>query len=323
MKDKGHAGSEPYSNMRSATLDQRVQRVIDESGKVIKGNIVKKRINLETGKIEVLPTDYKPYIDASKLKHQPLDIPSKVKFPPIQGWLETKLPDNVVDRLWEYEKTARENHIEHGQYLAGNISKSLKLDDVDDWFYESVVLPQIYSYPKLFGKSPYLGTQTHTHEFIMDKFWVNYQYKHEFNPVHNHGGVFSFVIWLKIPTHVEEQHNLKFTKNTGSPCASDFQFSYSDTDGSACHYTYAMEPDWEGYMLLFPARMEHQVYPFYISDDVRISISGNVSLNSEAVTYLRNPKWGDRLSKREQVELRKSRTRSRFGGPYSKKRRNP
>ena len=252
-------------------------------------------------KVKILAMDHKINIDASKIKHKPLDLQARVKVPPIQGWLETKLPNNVMSRLWEYEKTAKQIHIDHGQYLAGNITKSLMLDDVDDWFYQSVVLPQIVTYPKVFGKAPHIGDTTHTHEFIMDKFWVNYQYKHEFNPTHNHGGIYSFVIWMKIPTRAEEQHNLKFTKNVGNPCASSFQFSYSDTDGSSCHYTYAMDPEWEGYMLLFPSRLEHCVFPYYISDDVRISISGNVSLNSENITRLRNPGWGDRLTDREKA----------------------
>jgi len=32
-------------------------------------------------------------------------------------------------------------------------------------------------------------------------------------------------------------------------------------------------------MLIFPARMTHCVYPFYTSQDYRISISGNVVAN--------------------------------------------
>ena len=90
-------------------------------------------------KVKILPMDHKINIDESKIKHKPLDLQARIKIPTIQGWLETKLPNNVISRLWEYEKTARQIHIDHGQYLAGNITKSLMLDDVDDWFYQSVV----------------------------------------------------------------------------------------------------------------------------------------------------------------------------------------
>jgi hypothetical protein len=33
-------------------------------------------------------------------------------------------------------------------------------------------------------------------------------------------------------------------------------------------------------MILFPAKMMHTVYPFYSSDDFRISISGNLRVST-------------------------------------------
>ena len=45
-------------------------------------------------------------------------------------------------------------------------------------------------------------------------FWVNFQNQHEFNPVHSHDGFLSFVIWMKIPTSWEEQHDLDFCKGS-------------------------------------------------------------------------------------------------------------
>ena len=60
-------------------------------------------------KVKILAMDYKINIDESKIKHKPLDLQARVKVPPIQGWLETKRPNNVMSRLWEYEKTAKTN----------------------------------------------------------------------------------------------------------------------------------------------------------------------------------------------------------------------
>ena len=40
-----------------------------------------------------------------------------------------------------------------------------------------------------------------------------------------------------------------------------------------------IDKSWEGVMILFPADTAHQVYPFYTSDDYRISISGNLTRN--------------------------------------------
>ena len=42
-------------------------------------------------------------------------------------------------------------------------------------------------------------------QFSVDNVWANFQRKHEFNPVHNHGGTLSFVIWVQIPYDLEEE----------------------------------------------------------------------------------------------------------------------
>ena len=46
-----------------------------------------------------------------------------------------------------------------------------------------------------------------------------------------------------------------------------------------------MNPDNEGTMLFFPSELLHGVNPFYNCSDDRVSISGNVLLNSE---YIQN-----------------------------------
>jgi hypothetical protein len=35
--------------------------------------------------------------------------------------------------------------------------------------------------------------------------WVNLQVKHEYNPLHDHSGVLSWVIWVNIPYDLEEE----------------------------------------------------------------------------------------------------------------------
>ena len=46
-------------------------------------------------------------------------------------------------------------------------------------------------------------------------------------------------------------------------------------------------------MLFFPARLKHQVYPFYDNDGERISVSGNISLDTERAARER---YGSNLS---------------------------
>ena len=46
-------------------------------------------------------------------------------------------------------------------------------------------------------------------------------------------------------------------------------------------YRIKMGPYQEGWILVFPSQLRHQVYPYYECDEQRISISGNVYFNSD------------------------------------------
>ena len=184
---------------------------------------------------------------------------------------DTKLPKNMIDVLWGYvdKATERLNH-----RLAGNIDESLVLEDEDDTFllfltpvierYLNTLRVKMSDYDKISNK------------LKLESLWVNFQKQHEFNPNHNHFGLMSFVIWMKIPTDWREQHDLPFAKNSNHPVTSDFQFTYSDILGNIQDYSIPMDSEKEGVILLFPSRLRHQVYPFYNYDEQRISISGNI-----------------------------------------------
>ena len=54
----------------------------------------------------------------------------------------------------------------------------------------------------------FVQTNPATTPLLLTEFWVNYQYQTDFNPFHFHGGVYSFAIWMKIPTEWEDQCKL-------------------------------------------------------------------------------------------------------------------
>ena len=114
----------------------------------------------------------------------------------------------------------------------------------------------------------------------MDKFWVNYQKQNEFNPPHRHSGVYSFVIWMKIPTKHFEQNQNPISLNSNTSVISSFLFTYTDILGETKEYIYEMNPEMEGTILFFPSKLTHQVLPFYNCDQDRISISGNISIDT-------------------------------------------
>ena len=183
---------------------------------------------------------------------------------------DTHLPETVIDRLWEYAKDASELM---NQGLAGNISESFVLSDKANYLLEFLrPVAERYSTETLtWSEREALGN-----ELKLRNLWINYQNKHEFNPGHNHTGTLSFVIWLKIPIEGDDQHNLPISRNSNCPSASDFEFVYTDILGNIRDYHIKMGKDKEGIILVFPARLRHQVYPFYECDEKRVSISGNL-----------------------------------------------
>ena len=110
----------------------------------------------------------------------------------------------------------------------------------------------------------------------LNDLWVNWQYQHEFNPSHVHFGLYSFVIWMKMPVETTDQMQLPIAKSTSS-CLSCFQFEYFNTFGQKRLFNYPMGKEIEGLMVFFPAVMNHLVYPFYNSTEPRISVAGNMA----------------------------------------------
>jgi hypothetical protein len=185
----------------------------------------------------------------------------------------------AMDKLWEYISNAKENPESHNNTLAGNISSSLTLNDTDNWFFDNVCDPIIGESREIFKKSKGAFNQKFFQKnvpHVMDSFWVNFQKQHEFNPLHNHLGVYSFVVFMKIPYDWREQHEIPFVKESSAPKASNFEFVFTDVMGHIRNYTYHLDSSFEGIMLFFPAEMMHQVYPFYNCEEDRITISGNI-----------------------------------------------
>jgi len=102
--------------------------------------------------------------------------------------------------------------------------------------------------------------------------WVNYQQKYEFNPIHDHDSDISFVIWIKIPYDKETESQV-FSKTNARSLNGEFHFLYSDIFGNQSSIT---PNEKQGMISLFSSRVSHMVYPFYSSDEYRISVAGNL-----------------------------------------------
>jgi len=197
------------------------------------------------------------------------------------GFLTCTVPDCVKKETEDLIQEIEKGDIDVDDYrskLAGHLEKetSLPIRPKLKYLIESLS----YEYDKVFR-----GGKSAVHHFYTEKefnngwkyelksLWINYAKKHDFNPIHNHSGIYSFVIWVKIPYNLEEELSL-YPANGNQ--TSLFSFRYIDSLGELVTHHLYLDKTWEWKMALFPAKLHHGVNPFYTSDDNRISISGNV-----------------------------------------------
>jgi hypothetical protein len=203
------------------------------------------------------------------------------QFPNI-GYLSVKLTNEqvapILDEVRELEKDFTTGIVAN-QGLAGNIKKEFTLVKSKEYI-EKLVLPLLIEYDKNFHYTPTLRVLTDSLPICLHEAWVNFQEKGEFNPMHNHSGVYSFVLWLQIPYYIQDEINLGPGKLSQHPVAGHFEFQYTSSVGRIMTYAIPADKTFENRLILFPATLTHGVYPFYTSDKYRISVSGNFSLNS-------------------------------------------
>jgi len=209
-----------------------------------------------------------------------------------------KLPKDMIDYLWERIDVAKKKKINVKKDLAGYISHSYKLEDSQNLVAENLFNiifnekdnPKMFNFIKEELESIFKKTCPDQNKKVVAKphlssLWVNFQKKGEFQPLHNHSGLFSFVIWMDIPYDWKDEAKLPFVRpNNKIPPGGNFSFVFSNGNCRQVHErTISMSPEMNGYCCFFPSDLCHQVYPFYTSDKERISISGNITFKENVV----------------------------------------
>ena len=193
------------------------------------------------------------------------------------GWLQVELDNEYLNHIWDCVRSASGQS--YKKSLIGHIEKSILLKDKKNKLFKGLLLKLVNDYGNHWShKHTYVGCEGVKLEYYLHDFWVNYQNQHEYNPIHNHGGMYSFAAWLKIPTDFDEQAQHYTAKDANRSTNSAFSFEYTDIFGEIRTYLYQLKPSWQGTLLFFPSKLRHAVYPYYNCDEQRISISGNISL---------------------------------------------
>jgi hypothetical protein len=201
------------------------------------------------------------------------------------GFVHRKLPDDLFQKLKSeclVAKAARYGEADKERFYSG-----LSSDHVTAHYYVEETKQELNQFTMdMFGE--YLHTYPHyissfkvaTRNMMYKNGdpWINIQKKGEYIPVHNHDGVVSFVTWVNIPYDIEEELNLEKDKRSVNSC---LQFHYKNICGVDSSHDFRVSKQDEGGIIMFPSALSHTVYPFYTSDDVRISVSGCIYFDPE------------------------------------------
>ena len=181
---------------------------------------------------------------------------------------------NNIQNNFELYKTQK-----HNKSLIGNIKKEYKLVESQKYI-EELLMPLVGAYNNDYGYIKEFNILTSSVPIVLDDCWVNFQKKYEFNPAHNHSGIYSFVIWINVPYDMEEERKLSPGAEARSNLAGSFVFLYNDATGRIKPFDILIDKNMENNIVFFPSNFYHMVYPFFSSDKYRVSVSGNFKLKT-------------------------------------------
>lgn len=201
------------------------------------------------------------------------------------GYIEITLPFSYYNQLLQNinENPPTEPYNEN---LAGQIEneKGLNLSLIPEEV-KQIINQGCHEYINIFGHNKFKDIRFRNKKYKLELLdsWINFQKAGEYNPIHNHDRDLVYVIWLQIPYNLEDEINHPSSKKSNNIIASKFQFaSVNNSLSNTMNNIININKSYEGKMIIFHGQMEHCVYPFFTSDDYRISMSGNLDIVLDA-----------------------------------------
>lgn len=184
---------------------------------------------------------------------------------------------SVGNKIRKDKKLKKDNDYRHR--LAGNLKEEYSYDNAFTTKQKEIVYEEllwlISNYTK--AASGYHHGRKYALEpnqiYLQEPIWINYMKQGEWNPSHSHTGDISCVMYLKVPKEIEQENNTtEESSKSNTPSAGKIEFTYGDDIGYCVNG--AMHTPREKDMIIFPAKLNHMVYPFK-SKKERISVSVN------------------------------------------------
>lgn len=199
---------------------------------------------------------------------------------------------DLRDNVWP-------SKIDYRSQLAGKIDNEYYFGEVLQNKYEQLLKPYMVEYVSCL-LSTWLETSeeemsdtnskaglllSHLHNLKLVDIWANFQKRREYNPIHNHGGDISFVLYIDVPEEIynEEQNDTSYSNGTIHFIDGyDSRIDMRELSETSVLIKNALLPrrQTEGFkptngdLFIFPSYLSHAVEHFK-SDVTRITVSGN------------------------------------------------
>lgn len=206
--------------------------------------------------------------------------------------IRTRVDDSLLKEL---DERATQNSSDYRKSLAGRLNHEVRYSDENIKYFEKQLAPyfnlyihklqQIHLDPNMKFNSP---------RGQLMSLWMNYMRAGEYNPIHNHAGSLSFVIYVDVPKEIYQEENPANGHAPGTitfmneiaffdrlPFTSDKK-EEEKKNTSINHYlmpttSYNLMPK-TGEMIIFPSYLMHSVEAFQ-SNVIRKTVSGNIKFD--------------------------------------------
>ena len=199
--------------------------------------------------------------------------------PHMCGVLDTKLEGDNLELTWDIiKKYSPKSAVWSGNELVSidTDDKQWELTDPDNKWENTILRPAVAKYAERWGM-PCRSVTTHFHGLSFNRFWCRASTVGDYQSLHHHESVLSFVVWMNIPFNSRIERNIQ---PGFRPSAGDFALYYTDSIGQVQEMTWHISKECNGQMIVFPSAWKHAVWPHFSTEDYRISIAGDVAINS-------------------------------------------
>lgn len=185
--------------------------------------------------------------------------------------LYAHLPPRMVKELVAHtdRQLRGKDRADYSEHLAGRIERGAQVELAPEEVparFRRLLLELSASYIDSLRSLNQCGPEPYELSFV--DMWVVSQREKDFNPIHRHGGQLSGIVYLKVPRQINQKRGpegcLEFVYGRGKPETLDF-------NGNRTVLPVV------GDLYLFPAWLQHLVYPFYGPGERR-SLSFNIEM---------------------------------------------